>query len=88
MKFSDIKFDKLESFPYGLNAILSFGKYDLSIIQNEMSYGGKAGLYEIGVFDGEDMVEMPGITYENDSVRGHLDEAGVEEIIKKMNELI
>jgi hypothetical protein len=88
MKFGDIKFDKLRDFPYGLNAILPFGEYELSIIQNDMSYGSKEGLYEIGVFKNDDMVELPGITYENDSVRGHLDEAGVEEIIEKMNKLI
>ena len=87
MKFGDIKFDKLSDFPYGLNAILPFGKYELSIIQNEMSYGGKAGLYEIGVFKGDDMVELPGITHAS-GIRGHLDEADVEQIIEKMNKLI
>ena len=88
MKFNDIQFKTVNVFPYGINAILPFGKYELSIIQNECSYGSDKGLYEIGVFNGDDMVELPGITYENDSVRGHLDEAGVEEIIEKMNKLI
>ena len=65
--------------------MVNFGEYDLSIIKNETSYGGKKGLYEIGVFKGQDMVEMPGITEEGDTVKGFLDESDVSGIIKKMH---
>ena len=41
-----------------------------SVIKNNMSYGGKQGLYEIGVFYEEALVEVPGITEKGDSVRG------------------
>jgi hypothetical protein len=75
--------------PGGVQAVLDFGKYHLSIIKSDFSYGGKQGLYEIGVFaanDGvsSDMVELPGITSEGDTVQGYLTESDVDAIITKM----
>ena len=75
--------------PDGKQAILDFGKYQLSIISNEMSYGGAAGLYEIGVFKGygtddEKMVSLPGITREDDAVSGYLTPNHVNGIMQKM----
>ena len=84
MKFEDIQFNKSERVPYGIYASLDYGKYELSIIQNEMSYGGKMGLYEIGVFQGKNMVELPGITREGDTVNGYLTEDNVTSILRKM----
>ena len=71
--------------PMGVQAIVDFGKYELSIIQNEMSYGNKQGLYEIAVFDGKYQVELPGITAEGDTVKGYLTESDVDTILTKMN---
>ena len=76
--------------PNGVQAVLDFGKYHLSIIKSDFSYGGSKGLYEIGVFSANDgvansMTSLPGITPENDSVKGHLTEADVDVIIKKMH---
>ena len=73
----------------GVQAILDFGKYHLSIVKSDFSYGGTKGLYEIGVFSAKDgvathMTEMPGITAENDTVRGFLTEEDVNGIISKM----
>lgn len=69
----------------GVQAILKFGDaYELSIIRSDFSYGGSKGLYEIGVFKNGVMEEMPGITNENDTVRGWLTEADVDVIISKM----
>ena len=68
----------------GTQVVLDFGKYELSIVSHSGSYGGKKGLYEIGVFLGGGMVEMPGITEEGDTVKGWLTEAAVDTIIKKM----
>ena len=68
----------------GTQVVLDFGKYELSIVSHSGSYGGKKGLYEIGVFLGGGMVEMPGITEEGDTVKGWLTEADVDAIIKKM----
>ena len=75
--------------PNGVQAILDFGKYHLSIVQNEFSYGGTKGFYEIGVFIAEDgvatdMTELPGITDEGESVKGFLSLVDVDAIIKKM----
>lgn len=70
--------------PNGVQAILDFGKYELSIIQNDCSYGGTRGLFEIAVFENNNMVELPGITAEGDTVKGFLTEQAVDAIIKKM----
>lgn len=85
MKFEDIKFTEQTS-PKGVQALLEFGEYELSIVCNDSSYGGKNGgtLYEIGVFKGNTMVELPGITEPGDTVRGWLTESDVETIILKM----
>ncbi len=84
MKFKDIKFNKTEM-PDGIQALLAFGDYELSIVKSDFSYGGKHGLYEIAVFKGNGQVEMPGITEAGDTVKGFLSESDVEGIIKKMH---
>ena len=84
MKFSDIKFNETMT-PPGVQALIKFKDYELSIVQNNVSYGGKMDLYEIGVFKDGNLVELPGITEPGDSVKGFLTEEGVEAIIKKMH---
>jgi len=71
----------------GRQIVLDFGKYHLSIIDD--GYGSDRNLLEIGAFsacDGvaSDMIELPGVTEEGDTVRGHLTEADVDAIIKKL----
>ena len=71
----------------GRQAVLDFGRYHLSIIND--GYGSEQGLYEIGVLAAADgvasgLTELPGITEDGDSVRGRLTEADVDVIIKKM----
>ena len=83
MKMSDFKMMPT-SMPKGVQAILDFGKYELSIVQNESSYGNKQGLYEIAVFKDGDQHELPGITEEGDTVKGFLTEDDVDCIIKKL----
>jgi hypothetical protein len=88
MKLSDFKMMETTS-PNGVQVVLDFGKYHLSIVQNELSYGSAQGKYEIGVFaasDGvaNDMVELPGITDEDESIKGWLTEVDVDNIIKKL----
>jgi hypothetical protein len=70
--------------PKGVQAILDFGKYELSIIQNESSYGNKQGLYEIAVFKDSEQCELPGVTEPGDTVKGFLTEEDVNGILKKM----
>lgn len=84
MKFEKLKFEKLYD---GVQAIVKFGKYELSVVSHSMSYGGKNGLYEIAIFDGKQQVELPGITAEGDTVQGHLCENGLDVIFKKMTSI-
>ena len=80
-KFDDLQFVK---FLDGVSATVTYGEYELSVVKHGSSYGGKKGLYEIGVFKGNEMVEMPGITEEGDTVKGFLSEEEVTGIMKKM----
>ena len=84
--FNEIAFEKTEM-PKGIQSILNFGQYDLSIIQSDFSYGGKQGLYEIAVYEGQEQVELPGITEEGDTVKGFLTEDNVMGIIAKMHSI-
>lgn len=79
--FSDLQFTK---FLDGVSATVTYGDYELSVVKHSGSYGGTGGLYEIAVFKGNDMVEMPGITQEGDTVKGWLSEEAVTGIMKKM----
>jgi hypothetical protein len=79
--FSDLQFTK---FLDGVSATVTYGDYELSVVKHSSSYGGRNGMYEIGVFKGDDMVEMPGITQEGDTVKGFLNEEEVTGIMKKM----
>ena len=65
-QFSELQFTK---FLDGVSATVTYGDYELSVVKHSSSYGGKQGKYEIGVFKGDDMVEMPGITQELRRVR-------------------
>ena len=86
MKFEEIKFESTDS-PNGVQALMQFGDYELSIVKSDFSYGGKQGLYEIGVFKDNEMVSLPGITEEHDTVKGFLSEDNVVGIIKKMSSI-
>ena len=86
MKFEEIKFESTDV-PNGVQALMQFGDYELSIVKSDFSYGGKQGLYEIGVFKDNEMVSLPGITEEHDTVKGFLSEDNVVGIIKKMSSI-
>ena len=79
--FSDLQFTK---FLDGVSATVTYGDYELSVVKHSGSYGGTGGLYEIAVFKGDNMVDMPGITQEGDTVKGWLSEQDVTGIMKKM----
>ena len=86
MKFAKLKFEKLYD---GVQSIIKFGKYEMSVVSHSMSYGGKKGMYEIAIFDvdGKSQVELPGITREGDTVQGFLCEEGLNVIFKKMTSI-
>ena len=65
--------------------VLSFGdEYELSIITGKGAYSTETAPYEIAVIKHGDLTHMPGITDEDDTVKGYLTEADVDAIIKKM----
>ena len=71
----------------GRQIVLDFGNFHLSIIDD--GYGSDSNLLEIGVFSACDgvasgLTELPGITEEGDTVKGHLTEADVDAIILKL----
>ena len=81
MKFNDIKFD---NYLDGVATRINFGHLNLSVIKHSGSYGGKIGLYEIGVFFGGELTELPGITAEGDCVNGYLTKSAVTAIMQKL----
>jgi len=74
-----------EPFLDGVQLVLDFDKYELSIVQHSGSYGGTNGLYEIAVFQDKMQVELPGITRQGDTVKGYLTLSEVAAIVKKMH---
>jgi hypothetical protein len=49
MKFEELEFERTFD---GKQAIVKFPNgYEVSVVRNGLSYGGKKGFYEIGVFD-------------------------------------
>ena len=83
--FSEIPFKETDM-PKGIQSLIKFGdEYELSIVKSDFSYGGSQGLYEIAVFKGNGQVNMPGITEDNDTVKGFLSENEVVGVIKKMH---
>ena len=65
--------------------VLEFGdEYALSIISGQGAYSTETAPYEIAVIYKGDLTHMPGITDEDDTIKGYLTEADVGAIIKKM----
>ena len=58
--------------------------YGASVIKHDGSYGGKNGLWELAVLNGEDLCYTSGIT--NDVI-GHLTWEKVEGYLKKIKQL-
>ena len=83
MKLKDFQLLETEV-PKGVQAVLAFDNYELSVVNNEASYGNKQGLYEIAVFKDGEQCELPGITNPGDTVKGWLTNSDVDAIISKM----
>lgn len=86
MRFEDIVMDYDDSLE-GVQGIIEYGPYELSIVKHKYSYGGTKGLYEIAVFKDAEQVEMPGVTAEGDTVKGFLTENEVSGIMVKMHSI-
>jgi len=68
----------------GIQLVLDFEKYELSVVQHDGSYGGTQGLFEIMVSVAGQGVELPGITEPGDTVKGFLTLEEVGSICKKL----
>ena len=68
----------------GIQLVLDFKKYELSVVKHDGSYGGTQGLFEIMVRDASGGVELPGITEPGDTVKGWLTLEDVSVICKKL----
>ena len=71
----------------GIQLVLDFKKYELSVVQHDGSYGGTKGLFEIMVSDSTGGVELPGITEPGDTVKGFLTLEDVSLICKKLTSI-
>lgn len=70
----------------GIQLVLDYKQYELSIIRHEGSYGGPQGLFEIMVSDSSGHgIELPGITNPGDTVKGWLTLEDVSSICKKLS---
>ena len=82
MKFIDLKWEG--NAEEGIQAWVEVNGYEVSIVRNELSYGGMRGLYEIGIYKGDKMSDP--LNW-GDTVKGWLTPSGVEhelELIKAL----
>jgi len=84
MTFKELKF---ETHAVGdIQAVVKFESgYEVSVVQNQLSYGGEKGLYEIGVFDA--LGRMCDPLGWNDDVKGFLTPEGVEKELDLISNL-
>ena len=84
MKFIELKWEG--NAVEGIQAWVEVNGYEVSIVRNELSYGGKRGLYEIGVYKAgtEKMADPLGW---GDTVKGWLTPSGVEKELELIGAL-
>lgn len=69
----------------GVQHVYSFPNgYGASVVKHDFSYGGKQGLWELAVLEGEELCYTSGIT---DDVIGHLSWNNVEKILGEIKSL-
>ena len=78
MKFDELKFDDISE-THGEGAIQAYVElpngYDVSVVKHKYSYGGEKGMYEIGCFFNNHMVDPADW---GDTVKGWLNPEDVE----------
>lgn len=85
-EFNDLKFEQSPYLTRGIRARMKFDNgWGISVIQNEFSYGGWSGLYEIAVLNSKEEISYEsGLT---EDVVGWLDKEGVSEWMEKIQNL-
>ena len=86
---SDSPFRKsLKETNYVMNGVQHVYKfpngYGASVVKHDGSYGGKSGLWELAVLEGEELCYTSGIT---EDVIGHLSWKNVEETLSEIKQL-
>jgi hypothetical protein len=82
MKFEDIQFkNRREGGKQGFVDLAN--GHTLSVVQTPYSYGGKEGLWEVGLMLGGSLVK--GVSEWGDQVKGYLTESEVEKEIEWLN---
>ena len=85
MKFEDLKFEQMKATD-GIQAWVVFRNgFEVSVVRHQYSYGGKKGMYEIGVFNAAGSMCDP-LGWE-DTVKGWLTPILVEKELKLIKEL-
>ena len=86
MKFEDIQFNSRRVGVEQYDGVQGFvdlvNGYQLSVVQSPFSYGGKQGLWEIGLMAGNSLVE---VSEWHDQVKGYLTKSEVEKEIEWLN---
>ena len=87
MKFKDLKFDDISE-THGEGAIQAYVEltngYEVSVVNHKYSYGGEKGLYEIGCFFNNLMVDPADW---GDTVKGWQNESDVEHWVNYIKKL-
>ena len=87
MKFNKLKFEDISSThgPCAIQATVTFSNgYEVSVVKHNGSYGSEQGLYEIGVFFNNHMVDTADW---GDTVKGYLTPEGVEKELDLISNL-
>ena len=86
--FQDLPFDSMnDGFMIGKKARMHFDNgYGVSVVSHNHSYGGRDGLYEVGVLDSDDQLTYD--TSVTNDVLGYLTEEDVTDIMKRVQELV
>ena len=84
MTFKDLVFEQVEG--RGIQAWVTFRNgFEVSVVKHDFSYGGKKGLYEIGVFNAAGRMCDP--CEWGDDVKGWLNEGDVEHWVNYIKRL-
>jgi len=73
------------------HALIDFGTFILSIIQNDRDYGISKGMFEVGCFSKDPhtgyaskMISIPGVTDDGDTIKGWLTFDYVDQLIRQL----
>lgn len=87
VRLLDLVAKHVTTYPFGVQYQLQLDdKFIVSVVQNEMSYGGQEGLYELGLWNStmEHMITYENVTSDDDTVCGWLTSDDVDERLRHL----